>query len=149
MRPLMREVSVESHQLDIAMLKITSAGFRMPRTSETWGFTPSTSLKPCVAAHACNLSTQEIGAVGSEEVQSHPQLSEQETLPQTKQGQEKPFRALEEVNPLLTFKYEEWAYFQDGATLSQSQSYTNSNLYGTEPLLQDQGWLRNHQPLQS
>lgn len=157
MRPLMREVSVESHQLDIAMLKITSAGLRMqlhwqhaclallrPGVSP-----PSTSLKPCVAAHACNPSTQEIGAVGSEEVQSHPQLSEQETLPQTKQGQEKPFRALEEVNPLLTFKSEEWAYFQDGATLSQSQSYTNSNLYGIEPLLQDQGWLRNHQPLQN
>lgn len=29
MRPLMREVSVESLQLDVTMLKITSAGLRM------------------------------------------------------------------------------------------------------------------------
>lgn len=87
--------------------------------------------------------------MGSEEVQSHPQLSELETLPQTKQGQEKPFRALEEENLLLTFKFEERAYFQDGTMLSQSQSYANLNLCGIEPLLQDQGWLCNHQPLQS
>lgn len=105
----------------------------LPGTSETRGLTPSTSLKPCVAAHACNPSTREIGAVGSEEIQSHPQLSELETLPQTKQGQEKPFRALEEVNPLLTLKSEERACSQEGTTLSESQSYTNSNLYGTEP----------------
>ena len=117
----------------------------LPRTSETWGFTPSTSLKSCVAAHACNPNTQEIGAVGSEVQVILNYLSKKPFLKQNK-VKKKPFRALEEVNPLLTFKSEG---FQDGTTLSQSQSYTNSHLYGTEPLRQDQDWLRNHQPLQS
>lgn len=43
----------------------------VPHTRESLGLAPSISLKPCVAAHAYNPSTQERGAAGSE-VPSHP-----------------------------------------------------------------------------